>query len=250
MKTLVYLADQKYEDCLVWCNKGLEQKPGDDDLLFNKSEAYVGLKNYDEARKALFQMLENNPNNTQAMRYVASSFMLQKIWDSAVVHFTKAIDIDPLDYMSYFDRGISKSYTQDLDGATEDITKAMQLDTASKFVGYNNLGFYLKLEKKDYAGAIDFFNKAIEQKPDFAYAYSNRGFAKLNLNDIKGAYQDLKKSIALDNSNSYAFKNMGLICLKDGKVKQACENFKKAIKLGYTERYDDEVDKLLAEHCK
>jgi tetratricopeptide (TPR) repeat protein len=126
----------------------------------------------------------------------------------------------------------------------------MKLDSSTKFVGYNNLGFFLKLEKKEYAAAKEYFDKSIELNPDFAYAYSNRGYSKLMLNDIKGAYKDLKKSISLDNTNSYAYKNLGLICLKDGKTKNACENFKKALELGYADRYDDEVDKMLKENCK
>lgn len=248
-KAMIYLEDKKYQECIVWCDKGLQKKANSDELLFYKSEAYFGLKNYNESLKPLFLMLDNDPRNAKAFRHIGSTFLHQKLWDSSVVYFSKALEINPLDLMSYYDRGISKSYTKDLDGATQDIQKAMQLDSVSKFVGYNNLGFYLKLEKKDFTGAIEYFNKALELKPDFAYAYSNRGFAKLNLNDIKGAYKDLRKSIELDNTNSYAFKNLGLIYLKDGQKKNACDNFKKAIELGYSDKYDDEVEKLLKENC-
>jgi len=249
MKTMVYLEEDKYEECIVWCNKGLEKKDNNDELLLTKSKALSKLKKYEEARQPLFIMLDNNPKSITAFRHLGSIFLQQKMWDSASAYYSKAIEIDPTDFISYYDRGISKSYTKDLAGATEDIQKAMQLDSTTKFIGYNNIGFYMKLEKKDFTGAIDFFNKAIELNPEFAYAYSNRGFAKLNLNDIKGAYKDLRKSIELDNTNSYAFKNLGLIYLKDGQKKSACDNFKKAAQLGYTEMYDEEIEKLLKENC-
>lgn len=249
LKSNVYLATKKYEECIATCDKGLEKNPNNDDLLFNKSQAYFFLKKYKESLQPLFAMLEIDPRDRKALTFIGSTFLHQKIYDSSIVYFSKALEIDPLDLMSLYNRGISRSYTKDTAAATRDMLRAMQLDTATKFVGYNNLAFYLKLEKKDFTGAIEYFNKAIELNPNFAYAYSNRGFAKLNLNDIKGAYKDLRKSIELDNTNSYAFKNLGLIYLKDGQKKNACENFKKAVELGYSDTYDDEVEKLLKENC-
>ena len=126
----------------------------------------------------------------------------------------------------------------------------MELDSLEKWVGYNNIAYFIKLEQKDYKGAIQMFDKAIALNPDFPYAYSNRGFAKLQLGDMKGAYQDVKKSLLMDNKNSYAYKNLALIYLKDGKKSDACYNLKKAIELGYTEEYDDDAKNLLAENCK
>ena len=55
---------------------------------------------------------------------------------------------------------------------------------------YLNFG-YDKVEQKDYRGAIQDFNKAIELKPDYAKAYFNRGIAKANLQDYKGAITGL-----------------------------------------------------------
>ena len=37
----------------------------------------------------------------------------------------------------------------------------------------------LKSNLEDYSGAIADFTKAIELKPDYAYAYNNRGIAKI-----------------------------------------------------------------------
>ncbi|PBQ31947.1 hypothetical protein CNR22_09250 [Sphingobacteriaceae bacterium] len=249
MKSTIYLTNKKYEDCIKSCDKGLEKNANNDELLFNKSQAFFFMKKYNESLKPLFIMLANNPRDSKAFTFIGATFLHQKMWDSSIVYFSKALEIDPLDLMSLYNRGISRSYTKDTAAATRDILRAMQLDTATKFVGYNNLAFYMKLEKKDFTGAIEYFDKAIELNPAFAYAYSNRGFAKLNLNDIKGAYKDLRKSLELDNTNSYAFKNLGLIYLKDGQKKNACENFKKALELGYTDSYDDEVEKLLKENC-
>lgn len=247
LKSLVYLTQKKNEDCITWCDKGLQFKPKDEDLLLNKSKALYGLKKYDESNTILYSMLEGDPKNISVIRYIASNFQRKKLWDSSIVHFSKALEINPVDYISFYDRGISKSYKKDYEGAKVDIEKAIQLDSISKFVGYNNLGFFLKLEQNDFKGAIEYFDKAINLDPKFAYAYSNRGFAKFKLGDMKGAYRDIKKSIDLDKTNSYAFKNLALVYIADGKKSNACETLKKAKDLGYEEMYDEDVNALIKE---
>ncbi|MBL7932020.1 MAG: hypothetical protein JNL60_08960 [Bacteroidia bacterium] len=250
IKSQVLLGIKQYTACIQACDQGLKLKPGFEDLIYNKWEALKALKKYEEGKACLRLVLEKNPRSIEAIKYIGATCISQHYWDSASYYFSKAIEIDPTDLMSYYDRGISKSYLKDVKGAQEDIEKAMLMDTTSKFVGYNNLGFFLKMEEKKFDEAIVFFTKAIELKPDFAYAYSNRGFSKMNLGDMKGAYKDLEKSIELDKTNSYAFKNLGLIYLKDSKIKKACEAFSKSLELGYSQSYDDEVEKLIQEHCK
>ena len=49
----------------------------------------------------------------------------------------------------------------------------------------------------DKKGAIADYNKAIELKPDYALAYSDRGLVRSELGDKKGALEDLQKAAQL-----------------------------------------------------
>ncbi len=249
-KTAAYIYSKQYQEALKCANKGLEIKPNDPELICKKGETLSKMKKYDEAIITLKLLLEDNPRNKKAMKFIAHNYQMKKNWDSALKFFSEAIISDPLDYASFYDRGIAYAETKDTTKALKDIRHAMQLDSLEKWVGYNNIAYFIKLEQKDYKGAIGMFDKAIALNPNFPYAYSNRGFAKLQLGDMKGAYQDVKKSLLMDNKNSYAYKNLALIYLKDGKKSDACYNLKKAIELGYTEEYDDDAKNLLAENCK
>jgi len=248
-KSTFFLGMKNYDSCLAVCEKGLSYQSGNEELLFTKAKANFNKKDYDATRKTLVKTIGLNPNNTEALRLLASVFQKKKQWDTSLVYFNRVLEINPLDYVSLFDRGVSKSHLKDFNGAQQDIEKAMQIDTASKYIGYNNLGFFLDLEKKEYQKALESFNKSIALSPDFAYAYCNRAFAKLQLGDIKGAYADIRKSISLDPENTYAYKNLGLILLRDKKTKDACKSFVKAINKGYTEDYDNEVELLQRENC-
>lgn len=99
-----------------------------------------------------------------------------------------------------------------------------------------------------HAEAIRDLDKAITLNRDSAYAYDNRGFAKMRLGDLAGAEQDINKSLELDALNSYAYKNKGLLYIELGMFDQAIKQFYKARDLGYFEKYDNEVEELIAEY--
>ncbi len=67
---------------------------------------------------------------------------------------------------------------------------------------YFNKGFS-KYNLKDYSGAIADFNKAIQLKPDYAFAYYSRGYSKHYLKDKIGACTDWSKAGELGSSDAY-----------------------------------------------
>jgi tetratricopeptide (TPR) repeat protein len=249
LKSSIYFSIKDLNKSIEWCDKGLAIKPNDDELSARKAKSLTGLKKYDESNKVYTELISENPKNVTAFKMIGNNYQMKKNWDSAQVYFSMAIQLNPLDFESFYDRGICNAEKKDFVAALKDIEHAMQLDSNERYVGYNNIAYFIKLEEKDYEGAIKYFDKAIILKPSFAYSYSNRGFAKMKLGDIKGAYKDIKTSIEMDNKNSYAYKNLALVNIEDGKKTDACYNLKKALELGYKEMYDDEVEKLLKEKC-
>lgn len=250
LKSSFYLNSKMLDKCIEWCEKGLAVKSNDDELILLKARALTGLKKYNESNKVYFGLVEENPKNLTAYKMIGNNFQMIKSWDSAQKYFDIAIRLNPLDYASYYDRGISHAERHDFAAALTDIELAMKIDSTTRYVGYNNIAYFIKVKEKNYAGAIEYYDKALKMKPDFSYSYSNRGFAKLKLGDIKGAYKDIRKSLELDGSNSYAYKNLALVCIEDGKKKEACTYLKKALELGYKESYDDEVDELMKTNCR
>jgi len=69
-----------------------------------------------------------------------------------------------------------------------------KIDTAEFYFNIGCIKYY-KLE--DYNGALQEFDKSIEIKPDYAFAYLVRSFLKKELNDQDGALQDYNKAVSL-----------------------------------------------------
>jgi len=147
-------------------------------------------------------------------------------------------------------RSINYASLKQYDKAEADNDFAAKVDSSLRYVAYNNTAYFVKIDMKDYKGAIELFDKSIQLKPDFAYAYSNKAFCKLQLGDIAGASKDIQKSLELDPNNSYAYKNYALIKLKQNKNSDACAYLKTANEKGYSLQYDEEVNELLKANCK
>lgn len=99
-----------------------------------------------------------------------------------------------------------------------------------------------KYSGKDYYGAIEAYNKAIELDPNHPVAYYLRGDAKKMLSDEEGALSDYNKSIELYNGNPDVFFSRGILRQEIFDYNGAREDFTEAIELlphsaGYTSSY-------------
>jgi tetratricopeptide (TPR) repeat protein len=77
----------------------------------------------------------------------------------------------------------------------------------------NALGYALsgndKIAKKDYAGAIEDYSRAIKLDSGFKQAYENRGVAKFYIQDFKGAIADYTRAIEIDPDEYSSFGRRG-----------------------------------------
>lgn len=101
----------------------------------------------------------------------------------------------------YFNKAFNKAELKDYQGAIEDYTKSIELNTnySDAFVGRGDS----KVELKDYLGAIGDYTKAIELNPKYSDAYYNRGVSKLNLNQKESACLDWIKAEELGDIDAY-----------------------------------------------
>ncbi|MBL0330655.1 MAG: tetratricopeptide repeat protein [Bacteroidetes bacterium] len=249
-RTIIHLRAKQYDESIKWANEGLLLKPEYEDLILMKVKAKISKKMYVEALNDADTLLKINPLNIEAWNMKGSALQRQKNYPGAAEAFSKTILIDPQNIAAFYDRGISYAHMKDFEKALVDINRGMEIDSSERWIGYNNIAYFVKFEQKDYQGAIELFDKAIKLNPTFAYAYCNRGYAKIQLNDLKGARKDITKSLELYSGNSYAYKTFAQLLLAEKKQQEACVKLKKAIDLGYTEEYDDEVITLMKENCK
>ena len=108
-----------------------------------------------------------------------------------------------------------------------------------------NLEGMHKLDLKDYNGAIEEFDKALEIDVNDASNYFGRGLAKDGLKDYDGAIDDYNKAIKLNSNDAifYMMRGKAKICL--GEKNSGCVDFSKAKELGY-----NQVDDIIKKNCR
>jgi tetratricopeptide (TPR) repeat protein len=83
----------------------------------------------------------------------------------------------------------------------------------------------------DVKKAVAYLEKAIQEKPNFAEAYNNRGNAYREMKQYALAMQDYNKAISLKPNLEKTFNNRGNIYFDQRNFQMAIEDYNKALSL-------------------
>ena len=183
--------------------------------------------------------------------------------DSAVVFFTKAIEIEPEFAKAYYNRSAAFLVLNNLTGALLDIDQYLALsDTASK--GYftraaildelgrseDALSAYrtaaskedqadmaylaignIQLRNEAYQEAVDNFTAYLRYHPSDGMVLHDRGSAYQLLNDLKSAERDYRQAALVNPDLATAFANLGTVLRKLERYDEAADAYSDALKI-------------------
>lgn len=230
------------------------QKAFSEGVRLLKSKNYVGAE-----KQFSIAISKGETEQGLKMSYIYKGFSLNGLgkYDSAIVCFNKAIEIDSLDPASYTDRGKTYIYNKDYPSAIKDFEQVLQLDSVG---GQAEAAYYylgrIKMLTFENEAAIKYFDKLLILAPKDAEAYFLRGTAKSNIMDSDGAIADFDKAIELRPNYMEAYANRGVQKInklpveeKIGKkikcLEEPCKDLLKAKELG-----DTTVDDMIFLYCK
>jgi tetratricopeptide (TPR) repeat protein len=196
-------------------------------------------------------------------KYVESGmkYMEQKKYDSAVIQFKKALQVDPRYAEAHYQLATAELDLQHFPEAYTELSQAVEIDPnhikarlalgsllmaahqfpkaeeQARYVvehdpnnaeGYVLLGNAL-LGQKHQQDAIDAFTKAIVLKPNSTDAYLNRGVLYAYMKQDASAEEDMRKAISLDPQKLPAYANLAGYYLYKKDPKKAEEVYRLAI---------------------
>ncbi len=170
-----------------------------------------------------------------ALLFTGIAYGRNGVWKDTLSLFSDVIAKDPDAGLAYNNRGNIRIEQKDFKGAMEDFNKAIELKYED---AYNNRGI-LKNRLGEYRSALEDFNRAVlHVKLDKAKVHYNRGIARLNLSDYKGAEEDFGIAIKLSPKYGSAYSNRGLVRYeKLSDLAGAIRDFDTAISLDPTDPY-------------
>ncbi len=212
-------------------------------------------ENADKAISLLNGVLMKNPNNAEALSTLAYAYEIKNDFAKAFEYYDLALRADSENDYIYTRRGHAYDLVGELDKAEDDYVKALSINPendgallhmarlyyrtgepdlaveyADKVLDLSE-NAYLKANASDLIGqvaidtaeydlALEYFNFAIENSPDFGTAYEHRAYTYLLLSDEKKGGElsalmakvsiDLNKAAEINPKSSFLYVLRGL----------------------------------------
>ncbi len=158
----------------------------------------------------------------------AGKFLVQNYPQRAMVCFQKALDVNLDNVEALFGLGNSNRKIGENDIAVEFYNKALQIKPDRADIHYNK-GLALLGGQKPNA-AVRAFQNALRIEPDKKEAISNLGAAYNEINEMMKAMDTYNRLLKLDPKDAKAWYNLGNVYVKVGKARKAIKSYDRAIK--------------------
>jgi tetratricopeptide (TPR) repeat protein len=125
----------------------------------------------------------------------------------AIDAYNQGIVIEPGSADLYVNRALSFEKSGNNKLALKDYEYALSIDPNHAIAQYNLIKLKMQDEPDDQ---LIFLNRYIEQNPDMAHGYAERGFYFYESSDYQSALKDLQKAVELDSENIDYLFNLAL----------------------------------------
>lgn len=191
------LQETDLEQALTVCDEGIAAYPNNAKLYYLKAETLWSQENFDSTilRNLLKKSSELDPHD--AAPYFLWGCFNERLCcpDEALYCYQRVVELDPSNAAGWYRLGkLEQEEFGNLPGALKAFDKVVAL--APNDQAYNSRG-HLRMEMKDFSGAIEDFNKALEINPQAGGSLWGRGLCKKELGDLSGAAEDFSQMIAL-----------------------------------------------------
>jgi len=207
-------------------NKAIELNPRAADYYLNRA-LLKEIMNDSTYRQDYERAAQLSPGNALLS---ANKATLPENERDAERYLTEAIANDSLMVSNYIQRGYLRMNKKDYSGALQDFNDAIDLNKTDVELWLNR--GVVKMHLKNITGSIRDFTQAIELKPDYEKAWLNRGNAFVKLGEYEKAIEDYSVAITYDPEYAAAFYNRALVYHKLKKIREACSDFERASALG------------------
>ncbi|MDP2223192.1 tetratricopeptide repeat protein [Nitrosomonas sp.] len=190
--------------------------PQDAGSLIQEAGRLLTVGQADEAKRNVQQVLQLEPNNSDAHALLAIIAVTQNEKDQALDLATKAVTLDQQSAAAY----LALSYTQqahfEIEAALKSVQKAITLDSDNALAWARVAELQMSLGDLDRA--LDSAQHAVNLQPDLAKTQTILGFANLLQIDTQTAKTIFTRAIALDQADPMPRLGLGLALIREGEL--------------------------------
>ena len=196
---------------------------------YQEAIQYFNQNNFAKAKEVFSELLNENPNDFDALNYSGIIQLNLGKFKEAASFFQRALEINPTHPITLYNLGLSYQYFGDYEKAEETYLVLLELEP-EHIDGLNNLGI-INLHTEKLIEAEKLFSKILELEPEHIEALINLGNLKFKQEKYDEAISFYKNALKLSPSNADYIYNLGNVYLKKEEYSQALEYFEYTLKL-------------------
>ncbi|MFK7797566.1 MAG: tetratricopeptide repeat protein [Aureispira sp.] len=183
-----------YKKCLEINPKNEQAKQNLGAVYYNQALAAFNKNDFDAAIKQTYEAVRHIPKKPDVYALMGNAHIQQKQYKQALLDFTKAIEVSPNPADYYAARSGVHHSLLDNKNRYKDMAKAAQLAPNNAKYQFLTGKYKQAVDQELFKTALDNYNKAIELKPDYLEAITERATYYMTFGDFKSALKDLRKA--------------------------------------------------------
>lgn len=214
--------------------------------LYNRSQAYILLRQYELALQDLNQLIKVQGVRTATQVYIVRGVALNELnrFNEAIEDFDQAEKLEPSVFV-YTNRGIAYQRSGQLNKAFADLTKAVTFSPTP--IAKLNLA-NVQIQLGQYTEVVSMMNQLLEKEKTFFPAYLVRSIGYYNLGQYEAAIRDCLFSLKIASEQPEAYYYAGLSFAKLNRKDDASQNLVKAadlyLRLNQSNNYRQVLEKM------
>ncbi len=157
------------------------------------------------------------------------SLSQSRVWKDKLSLWNHVLQLDPDNYLAYYNRGVLNQDQGNLAGAIADYNFSVKLNPEYSEAYYNRGVSHES--QGDFAAAIEDYNTTIKLNPEHVKAYNNRGALRKKQGDLAGAIVDFTRAIQVRPLVPESYVNRGVIRLSQKDLQSAIQDFCRALEV-------------------
>jgi len=174
------------------------------------------------------RMLKLAPNSAGVYAHYGSIINMRGRQLEAIECFRKAISLDPLCVIAYYNLGVAYEKQNKLQEAVDCYRNALKVtDFAS---AYYNLGNILKSQGR-LDDAIEHYRQAVKAKPTYVDAHNNLGNILRSQGKFDEAISHFHEALRFKPKSAEIHYNLAITLQRQGKLEDAAKHYSEALRL-------------------
>lgn len=191
--------------------------------------AWIQTSYWRNSRSLWTHTLSCTSRNSTAHNNLGETLQRQGKIAEAIVHFDRALQIDPDDPMAHNNLGVALWGQGKIIPAVRHYQRALRINPAYA-EAHHNLGIALD-EQGNIVEAIAQYRQALRIKPAYTEAHINLGNALQGQGKFSEAIEHYRRALRIKPADAMAHNNLGVALQRQGRIVEAIEQYRQALRI-------------------